>query len=247
MSVLDRERARYWLDRWDAQQERYVADREERFAVIIDVVRETVGVQPSVLDLGCGPGSLGARLRETLPGARVVGLDADPLLMGLGRARYPELEFVDADLADPSWSSRVPGTVDAAVSTTALHWLGPSALEGLYARLASLIRPGGVFVNGDHLHSESPRLDALAGKIRASREIRAGVTGNEGWREWWGAVRADPELSPLFGQCSERAMPHGGDNGLSVAEHVDLLRDAGFAEAGPLWQSGDDTVLVALR
>lgn len=73
------------------------------------------------------------------------------------------------------------------------------------------------------------------------------MTGDEGWREWWEAVRADPELSPLFGQRSERAIPHGRDNGLSVAEHADALREAGFAEAGPLWRSGDDTVLLALR
>jgi hypothetical protein len=49
-------RARQWLDRWDRQQERYVADREERFAVIADVVAATVeGDSPRILDLGCGP------------------------------------------------------------------------------------------------------------------------------------------------------------------------------------------------
>src|SRR5690606_36061317 len=37
-----RERALYGLDRWDRQQEYYTPGREERFAVIVDVVQEVV-------------------------------------------------------------------------------------------------------------------------------------------------------------------------------------------------------------
>ncbi|OLT16976.1 hypothetical protein BJF78_13655 [Pseudonocardia sp. CNS-139] len=61
-----------WIDRWDAQQTRYIADREERFAVIGDVVAHALGPagDPVVLDVGCGPGSLSARLAHRLPGAR---------------------------------------------------------------------------------------------------------------------------------------------------------------------------------
>jgi trans-aconitate methyltransferase len=34
-----------------------------------------------VLDLGCGPGSLAARLLERLPAASVVAIDSYPLLL----------------------------------------------------------------------------------------------------------------------------------------------------------------------
>lgn len=33
---------------------------------------------PVLLDLGCGPGSLSARLADRLPGATIIGLDSDP-------------------------------------------------------------------------------------------------------------------------------------------------------------------------
>ncbi|MGH3972907.1 MAG: hypothetical protein ACRDS9_06235 [Pseudonocardiaceae bacterium] len=58
-----------WITRWDAQQTRYIADREERFAVIGDVVTRVVGdsLAPVVLDIGCGPGSLAERLAARLP------------------------------------------------------------------------------------------------------------------------------------------------------------------------------------
>jgi len=70
------QQARHWLDRWDRQQEFYLADREERFAVIADVVEAACGAEPLVVDLGVGPGSLAVRLLDRLPGARVVGIDA---------------------------------------------------------------------------------------------------------------------------------------------------------------------------
>jgi trans-aconitate methyltransferase len=76
---MDADTARRWVRRWDAQQERYVADREERFRVVADVVRAAVGSPRGlrVVDRGCGPGSLSDRLAAELPGAEIVGVDAD--------------------------------------------------------------------------------------------------------------------------------------------------------------------------
>jgi len=240
-----------WLQRWDAQQERYVPDREERFRVVIDVVRAaTAGGSASVVDLGCGPGSLSQRLAAALPGARVVGVDADPLLLGLGSANTgPRVRLVEADLATPDWpaATELPGPWDAAVSSTALHWLAPDALAELYRTLARNLRPGGVFVNADNMGLRSPSLDAIAAAVRQERTRRVGTHENEEWAAWWQALQADEELAPLVTARSKRAIAHSNENGLSIGEQAQLLRDAGFAEAGPVWQFGDDHVLVAVR
>ena len=82
-----------WLARWDAQQQRHIPDREERFAAMVDAVAAFAGPEPRVLDLGCGPGSLSARVLDRIPGASVVAIDADPVLLAIGRGalggRYP--------------------------------------------------------------------------------------------------------------------------------------------------------------
>lgn len=250
MTTLDAELAGTWIRRWDAQQELYVADREERFAVIGDVVEHCLGEAASgtVVDLGCGPGSLAARLAARLPpDVRVIGVDSDPLLLALGRANYGDVvEFVDADLTG-DWLARIPDVIDAAVSTTALHWLNPDALAGVYRGLAGRLRRGGVFVDGDHLTIGDPALDELAKRVRQGRAARAGVTDHEDWDAWWGAVGADPSLATLLDERSDRAIAHHGSNHLTVAAHVDMLRAAGFRAASPVWQSGDDHVLVAIR
>ena len=252
---MDTQTARTWLRRWDAQQEHYIADREERFTVIADIVEQaTAGIDhPLVLDLGCGPGSLASRLATRFPSADIVGLDVDPVLLALARATVPaSVRIVEADLAglaDPAALDALglDRPVDAAVSTTALHWLSDEALGGLYRTLAGLLRSGGTLVNGDHLYDTQPRLAELAKSVREARERRVGVTDNEDWAAWWEAVAADPELAEPAGDRQRRGLTGGHGNGLPLARHVELLRAAGFAEAGPLWQVGDDTVLVGVR
>ncbi|NYV76228.1 trans-aconitate 2-methyltransferase, partial [Streptomyces sp. UH6] len=53
--------------------------------------------RPLLLDLGCGPGSLAARLAARLPHAEIVAVDMDPLLLELGRTHRPDAaRYVDA-------------------------------------------------------------------------------------------------------------------------------------------------------
>lgn len=251
---MDAATARQWIERWDRQQEVSQPEREERFTALIDVVDEVAGeMEPVVLDIGCGPGSLGVRLLRRRPGATVIGVDADPVTLALGRAAYGErITFTDVDLRDPSWPSSLPleRQVDAAVSTTALHWLSEQALRSLYKELAGILRPGGVFLNGDGLLEDTPVLARL-GRALADREDRRRFPDGhrESWQGWWEDVAADPGLASLYTERGVRDL--GGHHGSSGARllrvHVDALRDAGFAEVGTLWQRGESRLLCAIR
>ena len=173
MPGLDRDAALDWVARWDSQQLGYLPDREERFTALIDAVQEgTSRPDPLVLDLGAGPGSLAVRLLDRLPAATVVAVDADPLLLALGRVAWPDrsgLRFAEADLRQPGWSGGLglDRPVDAAVSTTALHWLPPGALAAMYAELATVLRPGGLLLNGDHLSEDEQTAPTLTRLGRA--------------------------------------------------------------------------------
>jgi SAM-dependent methyltransferase len=242
--------AQRWLQRWDAQQEHYVPDREERFRVVIDVVRAALGAGPAdVVDLGCGPGSLSARLAAALPHVSVVGVDADPLLLGLGAPNTgPRVRLVEANLGHADWPDRVglSGPWDAAVSSTALHWLDPDSLAALYRTLAARLRPGGVFVNADKMNPGLSTVDTIAAAVREARTSRVGTDRNEDWAQWWQAISEDAEIAPLLAGRPAAPIEHT-ENDLTVHEHAELLRAAGFAEVAPVWQFGDEHVLVAVR
>ncbi len=253
--MLTATQSRAWADRWDRQQERYMTDREERFAVITDVVEATAGGNdPLVIDIGCGPGSLAARLLDRLPGVSVVGIDADPLLLGLAAQTYPSdrLRLVEADLRTTDWieTLALPRPADAVVSTTALHWLDRSELAATYTAAASVLRPGGVLVNGDHLFEgdHAPALERLGRVVREQRARRADTkagTGEE-WEAWWQEVQAAPELADLVVERAEWSSRHHVEDVPTYEDHLDLLRTAGFVEAGTIWQCGDDRVIVGV-
>lgn len=255
--MINQDTARVWIERWDAQQQEYLPDREDRFTAIIDAVEEVAGQpDPLVLDLGCGPGSLAVRLLRRLPKATVVAIDADPLTLALGRAAFADvagLEFRDLDLRTAGWSAglQLDRRPHAAVSTTALHWLTQPALAALYAELAGLLRPGGVLLNGDHL-SEDDGAPVLRRLDRAllEREERRRLPGGHGesWTDWWAAAAADPELAALHMERTARRVDaeHHGSPAGRLSVHVDALRAAGFAEVGTLWQRGENRLLCGV-
>ncbi|MBB0246204.1 methyltransferase domain-containing protein [Streptomyces alkaliphilus] len=246
-----------WVGRWERQQQRYAVDREERFTVISDVVEHlcTGRDRPLLLDLGCGPGSLSARLARRLPGAEIVAVDADPLLLELARAHHADAaRYVNSVIGRDGWvEALAPGRApDVAVSTTALHYLPVPVLLRTYRDLAALLRPGGALINGDHFPPEERSCSDLTALVGRRRVERAGGPAAEDWEAWWKAAAADPELAELFerregSRPSFDAQEGEGNRDLSVRHHTELLHRAGFRHVTPVWQVGDSVVLVALK
>lgn len=250
--------AELWVERWECQQQRYAVGREERFAVIADVVEHITAdasAAPLVLDLGCGPGSLAARLALRLPDAEIVGVDMDPLLLELARTHHgTAARYVEAVIGETGWIQALglDRPLDAAVSTTALHYLAPDELRRTYEQLAALLRPGGVLINGDHLPPENRSgVAGIADHIGRRWAERQQVFAHEDWDSWWASADHEPELADLLAE-RHRRQPRDGKGagagpGLPLSAHVRLLRQAGFTHAGPVWQYGSSYVVVATR
>lgn len=262
------------LARWDDQQAAYIADREGRFRAITDVLRLTLGEAPLVVDLACGPGSLSARVLDALPGARVLALDHDPLLLDVARRALAErfgerLALLDADLLDAGWPAAVrealggataapatvsddaapAGLVDAVVSTTALHWLEPDRLVRVYAQAAALLRPGGLLLNGDHFRfdARSPTLRAVAAAHDDETQRAAHAAGAQTWDAWWEDARGGPGGETLAAERERRFAGRGAPPTTAADFQLAALAQAGFAEVGTVWQLLDDYVVVGRR
>lgn len=257
-----------WLARWEDQQAGGVGFREERFTALVAAVAAVCGAHPRVLDLGCGPGSVADRVLRELPAAHVVGVDADPVLIELGRRTHvgdPRVSFVDLDLTDGGWTARLPAArFDAVTSTTALHWLTAAQLAAVYRDAASLLAPGGLLLNGDVLAFADPEpgLAAAARAIRAAMartaaapavdHRRAGepsepVGAGETWEQWWAAIEAEPGFADAVAERRRRAYAHPQHAHVPYREHVQALRAAGFRQVGTLWQLGENRLLAAIR
>ena len=177
--------------------------------------------------------------------------------MAIGRGAHgtagDRLRWIEADLASGEWVDALGETqVDAVLSSTALHWLEPEPLARLYADLGRLIRPGGLFLNGDHMAfgPALPTLTRLSQRVLDEQwsDASFAARGIESAEQWWDALALEPVFAPLLKERAERfagkrrqQSPPGFD------VHVAALRDAGFREVGTIWQLLSDRVLLAVR
>ncbi|MEE1826777.1 class I SAM-dependent methyltransferase [Streptomyces sp. BE20] len=250
--MVDRQHWEQWQRSWDRQQEWYLPDREERFRVMLDVVEAVTGPEPRVLDLACGTGSITERLFARLPGAVSVGVDQDPALMTIARGVLGDdrrFTLMTADLKDPEWARALPpGSFDAVVTATALHWLPTDDLVRLYGDLAGLVRPGGVFLNADHTPEASiPLLSAADAALRHRRQERETAEGVLDWEGWWIAAAADPLLAEQVAARNAMYGSHADGASHPADWHTGRLVEAGFREAGVAWRSVSDALVAAVR
>ena len=119
--------------------------------------------------------------------------------------------------------------------------------------VAGLLRPGGLFLDGDHLRLDEAQAPVLAclDRVLEEREDRRrfprGYAGREDWAQWWQAAAADPALEDAIAERGRRTVGHHGPDGALLSVHADALRAAGFAEVGTLWQRGSNRLLAAVR
>lgn len=240
-----------WLRRWDAQQQLHIPDREERFSAMTAALAGYAGERPKVLDLGSGPGSLSVRVLQRLPEAQIVALDTDPVLLAIARGALDpsRVHVVDVDLRE-AWTEHLPiaPPFDAAVSTTALHWLRLDELLPFYRRLAGVLAPGGVFLDGDRFEFDHDQRTIGDGAVAAQPEWPPVPDAAEDWPAWWAAVEAQPEYFAEAELRHARHYEHPHDHERHTYEfHRAALLAAGFSEVGTIWQRLVNRVLIAIR
>jgi ubiquinone/menaquinone biosynthesis C-methylase UbiE len=111
-----------------------------------------------VLDLGCGNGHLLALVLAHCPTATGIGIDFSPTMLEQARNRFSadeRIQLVEHNMDDP-----LPelGSFDCVVSSFAIHHCTHERKQELYAEAFSILEPGGVFCNLEHVSSPTQRI-----------------------------------------------------------------------------------------
>jgi trans-aconitate 2-methyltransferase len=104
-----------WRMKWDPEQ--YLSFGDERARPYVELVRRIAADAPrTVVDLGCGPGTLTGLLKQRWPDADVLGVDSSPEMV----AAADPTRGVRVELGDiRTWR----GEADVVVSNAALQWV----------------------------------------------------------------------------------------------------------------------------
>ena len=121
----------------------------------------------AVLDVGCGTGTLAILVKQTVPQARVVGLDGDPKVLAIAREKIAraglEVEFVEGMAYAPPLA---PASFDRVLSTLVLHHLTRAEKRAALAGIRSLLRPGGELHVADFGPPEGVYARAISSLLR---------------------------------------------------------------------------------
>lgn len=163
----------------------YASDQMDLMMRLIDAN----GGVGSFVDLGCGDGALAMRIFESYPRARGKLVDFSETMLAEARARLKganhAAEVVRGDFAARGWLD--PGGAaapfDAVVSGYAIHHQPDERKKELFREIFGLLRPGGIFINLEHVSSPSVWVNGVfkglfADSIRSFHE-RSGATKEE--------------------------------------------------------------------
>jgi trans-aconitate 2-methyltransferase len=162
---------------WDPTT--YLRFADERSRPFFDLLARVDADDPgTIVDLGCGPGTLTAHLAQRWPRASVVGLDSSPEMIAAAQQLAVPIRFATADVKD--WHATPD--VGLVVANAVLQWV--PGHDGLLARWVGELRPGaqvafqvpGNFDAGSHRAireaASAPRWrDRLDGLVRGTDAV----------------------------------------------------------------------------
>jgi tRNA (cmo5U34)-methyltransferase len=175
-----------------------------------------------VLDLGGGYGEFARQVLEVFPNSSVVLHDFSVPMIDAARERLARfgarVDYRISDLSRSGWSDDLGGPFDAVVSSIAIHNLRePVLIRDVYREVATVVAPGGAFLNLDYVFPRSPLLSELYGRASGGAWTARGT-----------ASAADAEPATLENQLR-------------------WLLEGGFAEVDCLWKELREALLCGLR
>jgi len=210
---------------YDSLVLRAVPRYEEMVDELVRCLPETA---TSVLELGCGTGRLTALLLTHYSSAQITAVDAAPEMIDVageqvsrGSSAASRVEFVVSTFEEFSAPN---GAYDLVTSNLSLHHIVEKA--PFYSKLRKMIALGGLFVLGDELKAEAPRIDAL----------------NRGaWMEFsrQPGHLTEEELSEILRHDAEF------DHYETLGEQVRMLEAAGFDPVDCVWRWRNYAAFVA--
>ena len=138
----------------------------EQIDIIVRLSRAARPQARAILDLGCGDGILGhALLDEFADNApQAVLADFSPPMLDAARVRLSDYEgyFIEVDYAQPEWVTLVTRPLrgngeafDVVVSGFSIHHQPDERKREIYQEIYSILAPGGIFLNLEHVASAS--------------------------------------------------------------------------------------------
>jgi SAM-dependent methyltransferase len=139
----------------------------EQIDVMLRVIRAALPRVERFLDLGCGDGVLGRVLLTKYPAAQGVFLDFSQPMLDAAKSKLGDSHkhaVLMQDYGTRDWLKAVEAYApfDAVISGYSIHHQPDGRKRELYAEIFDLLKPGGVFLNMEHVSSPTPWIEKVS-------------------------------------------------------------------------------------
>ena len=169
-----------------------------------------------VIDLGCGTGTVSAQILQLFPNAQITCLDFAENMITLARAKlaqYPQVNYLAVDLHAFDWCDQF----DVVISSLALHHIVTNEEKrNFYCRIYKSLNSGGVFYNADVVLASTDYLQAFY------------------MREWRSLMAQTVSKDEIEGKWIPKY--HEEDRPAKLTDHLQWMKEAGFADIEVLWK-----------
>jgi tRNA (cmo5U34)-methyltransferase len=194
---------------------------------VVDALPFERGAGISIIDLGCGTGTVARAVKDAYPEAKLACLDVSEEMLkiaGVKLADALDSAFINADFAIFEFSEKY----DAAVSSLAMHHLETDEDKlKFYKKLYSGLNTGGVLVNADVVLALTDRLQQKFME-RWIDFMSESVGRDEAENKWIPKYYHEDRPAPLMA-------------------HLDMLKAAGFSSADVVWKYYNYAVYMAVK
>lgn len=180
-----------------------------------------------VIDLGCGTGTISKAVKDSYPKAKITCVDISKKMLQIAAEKLGEAQdivYINSNFYDFSFDKKY----DAVVSSLALHHLETKAdkLE-FYKKIHSSLNDGGIFINAD--------------VVLASSDIFQEIY-MEQWKSFMCKNIPKDEVNnnwiPTY---------YEQDRPVSLMDHFEMLKAAGFKEMDLIWKYYNFAVYMAVK
>ena len=203
------------------------------------LVAATVTEPERFLDLGCGDGVLSEVLLALFPEAAATLVDfSEPMLVEARRrftSKTPAPDFVQADFAAKDWTGSLSGPFDLVISGYAIHHQSDEIKRRIYADIFALLRPGGLFINIDHVKARSEWALATFDEY-LSKSLKE-----------FNADKGTPELVGKVAELTDDRKKREAEVIATVEDQCEWLRAIGFTDVDCFFKIFELALFAGLR
>ncbi len=195
---------------------------ETQIEIIIRIIKSWVPELHTFMDMGCGDGVLGRQLLREWPDSEGIFMDFSQPMISSAKEKCEPFKnrstIILQDYSEDNWMDSIKHKtpVDVVISGYSIHHHEDEKKYSIYKDVFNILKPGGVFLNLEHVASPNPKIEKLFDE--------AFVDGLYAYHVRSGGKETRQDIAYKFYNREDKVL-----NKLTIVEkQVDWLRDIGY-------------------